>query len=282
MRIWPLITWLALFAVASSCASKSDADKTPEEKRADLYYGHGTENLLEKDYTSALEYLLKAQELMPNDSRVHNNLGMAYFFKSQPDKALSHLQRAVKLDEKNSEARNNLAALYFHTHRYPEAREQYSAVLSDLIYKHQYRTHYNIALIDLKQGNMQEAIHSLDLSLKDNPDYCPASFQLGGIAFSRYEYAKAIEFYKKSSTGPCYNNPAPHYQEAMALLKLNRGSEAAVKFREIMEKFPTSPYSIAAGKQLIRTGSDSQFIEPIQKQAAPAKKRNEKYDSVQF
>ena len=55
--------------------------ESAREKKTKLYYGQGTEMLVKKEYSKALEYLLEAQKLDPKDSEIQNNLGMAYFSK---------------------------------------------------------------------------------------------------------------------------------------------------------------------------------------------------------
>ena len=102
---------LGVCLLALACSSHSRPSK--EEKKAQIYYSQGTRNLVKKNYTNALKYLLLAYELSPEDSHIHNNLGMAYHFKGKPKKAIKHLERAVELDQNNTDARNNLAGLTF-------------------------------------------------------------------------------------------------------------------------------------------------------------------------
>ena len=55
---------LTLFVLMiSSCSSNQLKDQTPEEKKAEVYYGQGTTELVNKNYPLALTYLLKAKEL---------------------------------------------------------------------------------------------------------------------------------------------------------------------------------------------------------------------------
>ena len=86
---------------------------SPDKKKAQLYFDQGTAELVNKRYTQALEYLLKAQELNPDDTRIFNNLGMSYYFKGKREKALTYLKRSVELDKRNSDARNNLAGIFW-------------------------------------------------------------------------------------------------------------------------------------------------------------------------
>ena len=88
-------------------------NKESAKVKTKLYYGQGTEMLVKKEYSKALEYLLEAQKLDPKDSEIQNNLGMAYFSKKRSEKGKISFIKAVELDPKNSNARNNYASILF-------------------------------------------------------------------------------------------------------------------------------------------------------------------------
>ncbi|MDP1659622.1 MAG: tetratricopeptide repeat protein [Methylotenera sp.] len=64
-----------------------------------------------QDYRSEVALWQATVKLSPNKSRVHNNLGYAYFLAGQPDKARQHYLEALALDNQNFKARYNLKAL---------------------------------------------------------------------------------------------------------------------------------------------------------------------------
>lgn len=239
-----------IFLLISGCASKSVVDKSPEDKKADLYYSYGTEHLLKKEYSTALGHLIKANEFRPNDSKILNNLGMAYYFKGDINKGIQYLEQSLNEDKKNSDARNNLASVYFNLGKFSEAKKQYLLILRDLVYTHQYRTHYNLALIEKNQGNINQALVQLQDSIKANDEYCPAHFTMAQILETRFEYHKAIEHYQKATLGTCTNNPAPIYHQANAYLKLDDHEKALIKLKEIIDRFPTNKYSVLATRKL--------------------------------
>lgn len=236
--------------LVASCASKGNVDKTPEERRFDLFYAHGTESLLLKDYSQALESLLKAQELNANDSKLQNNLGMAYYFKGQHQLAINHLKKSIEVDEKNSDAKNNLAGIYYSVGNLDLARNLYLQVLNDLVYKFQFRTNYNLGLISLRENRTTEARDYFIRSVKERDDYCPAHFELGALYYKTFQYLEALNHFKSASQGTCVNSPAPHYRQAQALLKLNRDDEALHKLKLIIEKFPNSSFAVMAQSRL--------------------------------
>ena len=140
------LTVLLIATFFVSCAS-SNKKVEQRKKRAHIYYTHGTKYLLDKEYIESLKNLLEARNLDPENSKILNNLGMAYYFRGKPELAKKEILKSIEIDPKNSDARNNLASIYFQQGQYDMAKKQYEKVLANLIYSHQYRTHYNLGLI---------------------------------------------------------------------------------------------------------------------------------------
>lgn len=245
------------------CSQNPIKDKSPLEKKADLYYSQGTSYLIKKRYTEALSHLLEADKLRPNDSKIKNNLAMAYYFKGQTLKAINILEESIELEPNNSDAKNNLASIYFQTEQYEKSKNIYTEVLKDLVYKHQYRTHFNLALIALKQNREVVAQKHLYQSLKVKNDYCPSLFQLGAIEEEKGNLLEALKHFKESTKSICYNDPRPHYEVAKTLLKLKKTSEAEIKLLSIIRSFPKSSYSTLAKEQLKKIGHSEENVENL-------------------
>lgn len=251
------VTLLIATLVFASCATTNElAEKTTEQKKAEIYYGQGTSDLVKKNYSQALVNLLKASEFEPNDSLIRNNLGMAYYFRDQPVLAEKELLKAIDLDKKNSDARVNLGSLYMEKKRLKEARAQLEVVLTDLTYPNQFRNYYNLAALALQEGDRGEAYEYLFKSIKEREDYCQAHFKLGELYTEEYKFKQALASFQESGKGTCVSEPAPHYQQALTLMNLGRFEEARVKFKSIMEKFPKTRFSTLASVQLKKIGNE--------------------------
>lgn len=227
-----------------SCASKQKNDLSPEEKQAQLYYDQGTRELVSGDYTLALQKLIKAHNLRPNDSEISNNLGMAYYFKEDVNRAKLYIQRAIKLDDENADAKLNLATIYMREKDHDKARRLYLKLIDNLTYLGNDRTYYNLALIELNQQNANQAIKYLNQSVEINPNYCPSFYLLGDIAKERKQYKKALDFYKSSSMGTCYDNFEPHMAQVNMMIMLKHYEAARLKLDEMHEKFAMSKYEV--------------------------------------
>lgn len=251
-----LITLLVL--TISSCSSNQLKEQTPEQKKADVYYGQGTNELVKKNYAQALAYLTKAKELNPKDTKIRNNLGMAYYFRDQHELAEKELKEAISLDEKNSDARVNLGSIYMEKNRLKDARIQFEAALTDLTFPNQYRNYYNLGLLSLREGDRREAFEYLAKSIKEKLDYCPAHFKLGEMYAEEFRYKQALDAFKESGKGTCVSDPAPQYQQALALVNLNRPIEAKRKFQEVMEKYSSTRYATLAGIQIKKINNNEE------------------------
>ncbi|MFN8369393.1 MAG: tetratricopeptide repeat protein [Bacteriovoracaceae bacterium] len=230
-----------------SCASTESSSKI---EKAEIYYNQGTSYLIDKQYTSALDYLLKAQELNPKEPKILTNLGMAYFFKGQEDQARKLFLKALDYDPKYSDARNNLASLYVRQKKYIDAEREYKVVAEDLVYPNQFRTYYNLGYIFYIKSDFKIAKSYLLRSIQENENHCPAHFLLGEIYLKQHEYKEAYNKYLDASKGTCFNDPAPHYYQAIALEKNGEYEKALKKLSEMTEKFKKSEYSSLVNKEI--------------------------------
>lgn len=243
-----------------SCASDPN-HQTEAEKKADIFYEHGTESLVGKNYSEALDALQKADQLTPNQTKILNNLAMAYYFKGAHKEATQMLKKSLEVDPKNSDARNNLASLYYEQGSMRDAEIEYQNVLKDLVYPKQFRTYYNLGLIKLRQGKLVEARQFFEMSIKDNNNYCPAHFELGRQEFIFGNYRNAVKKFNDATLGNCYNEPASHYYLGLSFLELKEYKKARDKFEEVVSKFTEDELAKKSTAQLKKMQS---FLPPAE------------------
>lgn len=244
-------SFLIIFtALLVSCASQNTEEKTPAEKKAMIYYGEGTQQLINKEYTKALKNLMEANVLQPNDSKIMNNLGMAFFFKGNKQRAIEYINRSIELDNKNTDARINLATIHMNMGQLNQAEVQYKEILKDLVYEGQFKTYYNLGILNLKKGQKHQAINYFKQSINTFENYCPAHYELGKIALEAGSYEKALQYFKDAGMGVCYNNPEPIYMQGLALIKLGQYVKAQEKLETILGRFEKSQYAVLARKKL--------------------------------
>lgn len=264
-----LVSFLALGVLIGCASSGGYKDKTDEQKKADLYYEYGSQSLMDKKYTQALDHLLKARSYDSKNTKIENNLAMAYYFKGDIKKSLEHLKRSIEIDNKNSDAKNNLASIYFHQNKISEAKKVYQEISKDLVYEGQFRVQYSLGLIAESEGDLEKAESFFAQSIKENGEYCPAHYALGKIAFKERDYGKAIGHFKNAYAGTCTNEALPHLATAECYYKLGDYLRAKRKYLEFVEKFPKHP-SLAEAKRKIDQipaveASDKSYGAPTQK-----------------
>lgn len=277
----PFIIFLIILVFISSGCSSSKEAQTAEQRKAEIYYTQGTSDLVNEDYTSALSNLYQAVELDADNPKIHNNLGMAYYFKGHKNLAIIHIKKSAELDPKNSEAHNNLASIYFELKQYDDAEKEFKIIQQDMTYPFQYQILFSLGLIEQQRGKQSEAIQYFQKSLKENPQYCRAYFNLGQISLQNQNYSEAQQNFFKASLGECYKEPGPQYFQGLTLTKLRKWIEARTKFEEVVERFPSSPYSEMAQKEIsqIKQKLDGELFTKKEKSD---KKSNNIYQSPIF
>jgi type IV pilus assembly protein PilF len=233
-----------------SCSSRKE--KSIESKKADLYYGQGTNLLRSKDYTKALKNLIASNKYRPNDTKTLNNLGMAYYFKKSEASAIRYITKAIEIDPTNSDARMNIATIYLKQGKLDQAEKQYKLILKDLVYENQYITYYNLASIELMRSNKEKAKTLLNESVAVNENYCPAFYKLGKLSFDEGNYKYAKKMFKEASMGLCYKIPEPQYYMALSLIKLNEYFEAEQVLESMMENFALTKWESTAQNEILR------------------------------
>jgi type IV pilus assembly protein PilF len=262
LSLRPLTALLALLAIAA-CSSKKDS-----ESKASLYFAAGTQSLVERQYTEALQNLIKANNLEPNNPEILNNLGMAYYFKGETELAVRTLKRTIELDENNSDAKNNLASIYYKQGNVAAAEKLYRKVLRHLTYDKQARTLYNLGILELEaRKNVAAAENLFRKAVAEDDNYCPAYFQLGLIHYNRRQFKAALKKFKDAAMGPCYESPGPHYHQALALIGLRRFTDARLKLDEIDTRFRDSSYAAQARRKSIEI-NELESREPLESHAS--------------
>jgi Flp pilus assembly protein TadD len=220
------------------------------ERKAEIYYSQGTSDLIQKEYTSALQHFRNAYEINPNNPDLLNNMAMAYFFKEELGFAEEYLLQALKIKPDHSDARSNLAAIYLTRGETERAEAEFMKVAKDLVYQNQFRVHYNLGIIQLGKKKYEDAKKAFKESLMVKEDYCPSHFQLGKIYYEQKQFSEALEHFRSASHGTCYSEPSPVYYQGLCYMMLGNGEKARLKFEEIITRFPQNSLAVLAKDKL--------------------------------
>lgn len=151
---------------------------------ADGYTNIALANMVWEKYGSARASLARALALSPNDARALYYKALLERRAGNPAAEIADLKRVVNLYPQSRDARRELGAVYYRQHKYPEAVEQFEALLE--IDSDDLSAHYNLsilyhrlgmeekagtqsALYEMKKADPAAAVNSLEF-LRDHPE----------------------------------------------------------------------------------------------------------------
>lgn len=242
--------YLSIFIIFLSVSCSSQKEKKNINKKAELYYNQGTLYLTQKKYPDAISHLTQAMNFSPNDSKIYNNLAMAYYFKNRIETAQKLLEKSIELDPKNDDARLNLASLYLEKGELDKSYESFRILRNKLTYKKQDQVLYNMAMLEFKRNDTRQGIFYLKESLKENEYYCPSSFKLAMHDYNQEKYQQANIKLRKAIKGNCFNYPQAHFYLGVTYIKNNRVLEGITQLEQMIENHPDSEYALKAKKEI--------------------------------
>jgi Tfp pilus assembly protein PilF len=222
-----LLPSLLLVVLLTACMT----DKAELQRRERAMRDVGLEYLRDGDATSALQQLLEAEALYPDDPILQWYLGKAYFANGENDLSIRHFKRAIELKPDLGPAINDLGVVYLRLEDYDAAITEFKKVTGEVLYatphfplsnlgfayykKKQYdlsasyylraldfEPNYPIALRGLgrtyvEMGKGPEAIAALTTTVKSNPEFGVAYYDLGRAYLLTGDYKKAKAAFQK-------------------------------------------------------------------------------------
>lgn len=219
-----LTTHLRNRAYASRIAMWNDVvEKAPHNARA---YGCLAEAYLDvKDYDQAARCAALAVQLDPNQSKAHNNLGLALAKQGNAEGALFHYRDALRLDPQSAEAHLNLGNLI--------RREDPSAAIEHfrtaLRFLPSYAEAHNNLGAMLSRAQPREALDHYVQALRLEPGNPHAYCNLANLLVREGRFNEALD----------------HYQHALAIdpefILAKQNLAVAMKLRNAAHRFNPTP-----------------------------------------
>jgi type IV pilus assembly protein PilF len=187
----------------------------------------------------ALEELLKAVELNPENPDAHNLVGLVFLRKAAESeelatrnqclrgddlrlekqeteahykKAQQHLEKAVALKGDFSEARNNLAVVMIHLGRFDDAVQLEEKALANAVYREPFAANGNLGQAYLEKHDFARAAKALRQAVFEQPKFCVGRYRLAKVYYETKEWDRAAE-----EIGQVVSDPACPIQEAYHL-----------------------------------------------------------------
>ena len=203
---------LLVFSLIISCASKNLEE---QKALADASRNLGEAYLREGKIRHALKELKKAEKLNPNDYILQDDLGLAYFYLENQDRAIFHFKKALAIKDDYTPARNNLGNAYAANKEWKKAIEQYKIAIEDLLYGTPHFPYSNLGLVYYETREYELAEKYYYKALKLEPGFDRALYGLGKtyVAMGRVPEA-IVKLEKAAEVAP--ESPAVHFELANA------------------------------------------------------------------
>ncbi len=149
-----------------------------------------------EQYDAAVNALLEAKKLQPQDLKVNNTLADAYQKSGQLESAEAVFSELATINPQEAKYYYSKALQMYDAAGRAEAALNPARKIVEINPKDEMSV-YNLGLIYLKMERYDEAVESFKQCLALKPDYAYAWFQIGLAYFNQKKYRDAVEPYKK-------------------------------------------------------------------------------------
>ena len=254
---------IALGGVAGCGPAATRVDPDASQKRYLLGADYFNKGLVEP----ALEELMKAVELDPNNPDAHNLLGLVWLRKgaeaeelstrnqclkgeslalekqeadAQFKKAEDQLRKAIALKQDFSEARNNLAVVMIHFGRYDEAVQLEEKALANIVYREPYAAQGNLGQAYLEKGDYVRAAKALRQALFEQPKFCVGRYRLAKVYYEQQDWDHAAEELEKVTSDKACPIQEAFHLAGMVALRRDERDKASRLFSRCVDLAPRS------------------------------------------
>ena len=219
-----------------------------EWRQAQTHMKLGVAFLEAKQYHAALKELLVAEELYPQDPKLHYYLGIAYHGKGLPEKAIEQFCATLALDPNYAEASNFLGAVYLEMGRRDEAIASFEQALRNVKYDTPDLALYNIGRAWHAKGDERRALEKYAEALRRQPASPIApliEMAAGEASLAAGEPAAAVAHLRAAiSLAP--DEAEAYFWLGAAYRQLGKNSEAAAAYAEAIRLAPASELATQA------------------------------------
>ena len=238
-----LLAAVLVYGCASMGVSPQDKKRANASiKLAEIYLSEGNTAL-------AMQELVKAQKLNPDDPFIYNNFGMIYIEKENYQLAIVNFEKALALKPDYPEARNNLGSAYLGLEQWDKAIPIFEALMGDVLYTKPHFPLTNLGWAYYNKGDYKTAESYLNQALEIQPDFSRAQMHLGRVylATGRLHQARKI-FEHVAETNP--KNPFVLYEMGKTYRLLGDYKNAILALKGSIEYAVHSDLSVKAANEL--------------------------------
>ena len=127
----------------------------------------------------ALTLINQALQINPKNYIAYNNMALVYKNLEMFSEALDNCEKAIALKEDYADALSNKGKILIKIKQYEEAKSIFLNLNNLYALNSEY--YFNLAIINIEQGDVQEAIKNLNKTIKIKPNFPEAYFNLANI-----------------------------------------------------------------------------------------------------
>lgn len=215
--------------ILSDLGRLNEAKKALGESMADgkedvsKIFAYATVLMQEKEYGSAVTYLKKALQYVPDDDGILYRIGWCYKLMGQYVEALSFMKQVLSINPEHPRVRQIIAELYERLARREEDNSYYQMALPYMKEQvEKYPQEYDLlemGLLYLDMDEYEKALEYFEKAKEKNPESVYAYNNAGNCYLSMNEpekaeplFLEAIRFMKNEMTPLPYNNLAKCYR----------------------------------------------------------------------
>jgi tetratricopeptide (TPR) repeat protein len=227
---------ILLTGLLLSCTTQNVAEK---KAQAEATRNLGEAYLRQGKYRMALMQLKKAEELIPPDHILQDDLGLCYYFLNDQDQAIIHFKKALTIKDDYTPARNNLGNAYAEKKEWDKAIEQYKIVTTDLLYGTPQNPLSNLGFVYYELQEFKLSAQYFLKALDIKPDFVRALYGLAKTYMAMERVPDAIAKLEKAvDISP---DSAALYFELARAYALNGDSTMAMSaYHKVVELDPNS------------------------------------------
>jgi tetratricopeptide (TPR) repeat protein len=200
-------------------------------------------------YAQAIDPLWQATRLMPDDARVHNDLGLAYLFAGRVTEAITWLQRSIALQPTDGRTHYNLGIAFEH------AGDDGSAILAHLravqLSPSLAAAHARRADLLWEMGRRKEAAAAYEQVFASEPGNVLGRISKARSLSADNRHPEAEEETRRILKSEP-SNSAAHLLLGQILQEIGRFDEAAASFEQSIDSAPSdAPWQATAHSNLV-------------------------------
>jgi len=245
-----LVTLLSVIACTTS--------QEKQIKRATAYRELGEIYMAEGQFTLALQELLKAEKLDPENALIHNDLGLVYMLKDRMDLSVKHFKRAIAIDSDYAEAINNLATALLKNEEWDEAIVYLINLTANLVYATPQYAYLNLGYAYFQKKNFAQAEKYYKQAIKHYEDGFPKDISyvkaLGGLGRTYTATGKLAQalatFGRAIKSAPNYADT--YFYMAETYEKAGRSQDAKMAYLKVIDVAPDSEIANKAARAALK------------------------------